>query len=191
MTHGDRLHQNVVRVPLLAHVPGREGLAFPDGPVSMIDLFPTVARLAGLNADYRGYGRDLLEGGGGDRWVLTELDSLYGIGFLKPQYLDLKRDQITSRVSVNHQELERDPEGSRSWSLTDGQRFYREEETGAFVLRDVVSGADLPCDDPGPFRAVYEGLLNGSAYQGLQAQESTAEEAKILEERLRALGYIA
>ncbi|OGG47110.1 MAG: hypothetical protein A3F84_22775 [Candidatus Handelsmanbacteria bacterium RIFCSPLOWO2_12_FULL_64_10] len=194
MTHGERLHQNVVHVPLLAHAPGREGLTFPEGPVSMIDLFPTVSRLAGLRVDYRGYGRDLIEGvgRGGDRWVLTELDSLYGIGFLRPQYLDLKRDQITSRISVNHRELERDPEGARSWTITDGRRLYREEErTGEFVLRDVMSGEDLPCDDPGPFRAIREGILSGSAYQGLQTQESTSEEAKILEERLRALGYIA
>jgi hypothetical protein len=152
------------------------------------------SRLAGLRGDYRGYGRGLLEGTarGGDRWVLTELDSLYGIGFLRPQYLDLKRDQITSRVSVNHRELERDPEGARSWTITDGRRLYREDErTGEFALRDVTSGEDLPCDDPGPFRAVREGILNGSAYRGLKAQEATSEEAKILEERLRALGYIA
>lgn len=194
MTHGEKLHQNVVRVPLLAHIPAQEGLTFPDGPASMIDLFPTVMRLAGLRVDYRGYGRDLLEetAGDGDRWVLTELDSLYGIGFLKPQYLDLKRDQITSRVSVNHRELARDPEGTRSWTITDGQRLYREDErTGEFVLRDVVSGGDLSCDDPGPFRAIHEGILNDSVYRGLQAQEATSEEAKILEERLRALGYIS
>jgi hypothetical protein len=127
-----------------------------------------------------------------ERWVLTELDSLYGIGFLKPRYLDLKRDQITSRVSVDHRELERDPVGGRSWTVTDGRRLYREDEgTGAFVLREVMSGRDLPCDDPGPFRAIREGILSGSAYRGLQAQEATSEEAKILEERLRALGYIA
>lgn len=194
MTHGERLHRNVVHVPLLAHVPGREGLTFPDGPVSMIDLFPTVTRLAGLRADYRGYGRDLLDkrGRSEGRWVLTEMDSLYGVGFLRPKYLDLKRDQITSRVSVDHLELDRDPEGTRSWTITDGRRLYREDErTGEFVLRDVASGEDLPCDDPGPFRAIREGILNGSAYRDLQTQEVSSEEAKILEGRLRALGYIS
>lgn len=191
MAHGDNLHQNVVHVPLLVHIPGRAGLRFPEGPVSTVDLFPTVVELAGLETDYRGYGRSLLHPTDGERWVLTELDSLYGTGFLNPKFLHLGRGQVTSRMAVDHAELERDPEGTRRWAITDGRRLYREEEgTGAFGLRDLASGTDLPCADPGPFRAVHNELLEKSGYHDLPAQESSPEEARILEERLRDLGYI-
>ncbi len=193
MAHGDNLHQNVLHVPLLAHIPGREGWQFPEGPVSMIDLFPTITTLAGLDVDYRGYGLDLLGSAEafGDRWVLSELDSLYGIGFLKQSNLQLEHNRVTSRVSIDDAEIEKYSKGTRMWAIMDGQRMYREDEnTGDFVLRDVMSGEDLRCEDAQTFRAVYHDIVNRSNYLDLQAQESTAEEKAILEDRLRSLGYI-
>lgn len=194
MAHGDLLHQNVLHVPLLVHIPEHEGLAFPNGPFSAIDLFPTIVNLAGLEVDYRGYGRDLLGGAEAfeSRWVLSELDSLYGTGFLKQENLQLEHNRVTSRVSVDHEEIRRYAEGVRMWTVTDGQRLYREDEhTGDFVLRDVMSGEDMRCEDPRPFRAIYHDIVNHSGYLDLQAQEVTAREKKILEDRLRSLGYIA
>ena len=88
-------------------------------------------------------------------------------------------------------ELKRDVDGLRMWSVSDGRVFYREGEDGEdFVLRDVFSGANLPCEDPGPYRAARNEILNGSNYKHLRAQESTQAEADILASRLRNLGYI-
>ena len=58
--HGGTLNQNVLHVPLLAHIPGVRNLEFPNPPISAIDLFPTITNLAGIDVDYHGYGQDLL-----------------------------------------------------------------------------------------------------------------------------------
>lgn len=194
MSHGDCLHEKVVRVPLLAHIPGHGGVRFPAGPSSMIDLFPTIAQLAGLELDYEGYGRNLLArppATGGDRWVLSELDSLYGIGFLHPGNLLTAHERVTSRTAIDDAELARVEDGVRVWSITDGYRFYREDErSGEFVLRDVVTGHALPCPDPDTYRGIYRRLHDDSRYKDQQLQESSAAEERVLEERLRDLGYI-
>ena len=169
MAHGDRLHPNVVHVPMLAHVPG--GLAFPEQePVSAIDLFPTVTELAGVETDYKGYGRSWV-GEGGDlagRWVLSELDSLYGIGFLSAKNLQTAPERVTSRTAVDEREIERYDQGIREWCLCDGVRFYREDEQSAeYVLRDLKDGRDLACDDLHTHRARYDEIVGQSAYKDM------------------------
>ena len=126
-----------------------------------------------------------------NRLVLSELDSLYGIGFLSKNNLEMPHHRVTSRTSVDNVEINKYAEGVRLWSLTDGEYLYREDEqTGEFVYRQVLSGEDLTCEDPDRFRDVYDEILMNSNYQHLQAQESTAEETEILEGRLRDLGYV-
>ena len=191
--HGGTLNQNVLHVPLLAHIPGISTLEFPKPPISAIDLFPTILNLAGLDGDYHGYGRDVLSPTdiATDRLVLSELDSLYGIGFLSKNNLEMPHHRVTSRTTVDNVEINKFSEGVRLWSLTDGEYLYREDEaTGDFVYRHVLRGEDLPCEDPDRFRDAYDAILMDSNYQHLQAQESTAEETEILEGRLRDLGYV-
>ena len=193
IAHGDTLNQNVLHVPLLAHIPRVRDLAFPKVPISAIDLFPTILNLAGMDVDYQGYGHDLRSPSAFDanRLVLSELDSLYGIGFLSKNNLEMPHHRVTSRTTVDNEEINRYSEGVRLWSLTDGEHLYREdEETGEFVYRHVRSGEDLTCEDPEHFRDAYDEILMNSNYQHLQAQESTTEETEILEGRLRNLGYV-
>jgi arylsulfatase A-like enzyme len=67
-THGQSLHEELVRVPLVLRLPGRgpgRGARVED-PVSLVDLPPTVLDLAGVAAGVRFSGRSLrplLEGG--------------------------------------------------------------------------------------------------------------------------------
>ena len=100
--HGSTLNQNVLHVPLLAHIPGVTNLEFPTPPISAIDLFPTITNLAGIETDYNGYGQDLLSTSEIDenRLVLSELDSLYGIGFLSRKNLEMPHHRVTSRTTV-------------------------------------------------------------------------------------------
>ena len=195
--HGGTLNQNVLHVPLLAHIPGVTNIGFPNPPISAIDLFPTILNLAGIDVDYQGYGRDLLspseidDVGSSGRLVLSELDSLFGIGFLSRDNLEMPHHRVTSRTTVDNVEINRYSDGVRLWSLTDGEHLYREDEqTGEFVYRHVLSGEDLACEDPDRFRDAYDEILMNSNYQHLLAQESTAEETEILEGRLRDLGYV-
>ncbi|MDE3259190.1 MAG: sulfatase-like hydrolase/transferase [Gemmatimonadota bacterium] len=193
LAHGDLLHENVIHVPLLVSLPGHDGLKLPRGPLATIDLFPTIVNLAGLSVDYKGYGRDLRDNGGSyrDRWVYSELDNLYGVGFLNAGNLQADRNRVTSRVAMDGVELKRDEDGLRMWSVTDGRVFYRERlDAGDYVLRDVFSGAEMQCEDPGPYRHARNEITSGSNYKHLQAQETTQAEADILAARLRNLGYI-
>jgi len=193
IAHGDTLNQNVLHVPLLAHIPGVTNLQFPNPPISAIDMFPTIMNLAGIDVDYHGYGRDLLSPSEIDanRLVLSELDSLYGIGFLSRSNLEMPHHRVTSPTTVDNTEISRYSEGVRLWSLTDGEYLYREDEqTGEFVYRHVLRGEDLICEAPDRFRDAYDDILMNSNYQNLQAQESTTEETKILEGRLRDVGYV-
>lgn len=189
MAHGDRLHPNVVHVPMLAHVPG--GFSFPaTGPVSAIDLFPTLTELAGIEAGYRGYGKSWLGEGFSERWVLSELDSLYGIGFLSAGNLQLAHERVTSRIAIDDEEIARYDRGIREWCLCDGRHFYREDErTCEFVLR-ALDGGDLVCEDPQFYRARYGELLDGSEHGDMRVQDASADEVATLEKRLRDLGYM-
>jgi hypothetical protein len=195
MAHGDCLHENVVRVPLLAHLP-RAGWQLPAGPLSMIDLFPTICELAGVDAGYRGYGRSLLDAGNPDgtqdeRLVLSELDSLYGVGFLHPGNLDVEHRRVTSRTAIDGRPLDANPDGVRQWSLSDGERLYRRDETcDTEVLREVATGRDLSCDDGDTWRRRYEEIVEGSNYGHLRAGEETAADREALQRRLKDLGYL-
>ena len=123
--------------------------------------------------------------------MLTELDSLYGVGFLKASNLEMPHHRVTSRMAVDGEELPRDPNGRRMCSVTDGDVFYREDElSGPSVLRSITDGKDLDCPDPPLYRNHYEDLLIGSNYQRLSMQGSAEEEEQILEDRLRDLGYM-
>ncbi len=191
--HGGTLHQNVLHVPLLAHIPDVDTISFPNAPISAIDLFPTIIKLAGIETDYQGYGQDLLSPTDidEDRFVLSELDSLYGIGFLSRKNLEMPHHRVTSRTTVDNEEISSYSQGVRLWSLTDGEYLYREDEqTGEYVYRHIMSGEDTVCEDTERFRDTYDEILMNSNYQHLQVQSSTPEEKQILEGRLRNLGYI-
>ena len=172
--HGGTLNQNVLHVPLLAHIPGVTNLDLsfesPNPPISAIDLFPTITNLAGIDVDYHGYGQDLLSPSEIDgvepsgRLVLSELDSLYGVGFLSRDNLEMPHQRVTSRTTVDNVEIGKYSEGVRLWSLTDGEYLYREDEqTGEFVYRHVLSGEDLACENPDRFLGspYSEDCLNG------------------------------
>ena len=72
-----------------------------------------------------------------------------------------------------------------------GNKVFRYEETSSeYVLRDMATGRDLDCDDPAPYRARYQALLDGTAYGDLRAQDESRQERAVLEQRLKDLGYL-
>jgi arylsulfatase A-like enzyme len=60
--HGHSLYDELVHVPLIVKLPGAASHKVIDCAVSLIDLYPTLAELAGVRrSGYRGDGRSLLE----------------------------------------------------------------------------------------------------------------------------------
>ncbi len=190
MSHGDLIHERVARVPLLAHIP-HQGWRLPQRTLSMIDLYPTICELAGIDVGYRGYGRSLLQEGDEDRWVLTELDSLYGVGFLHKGNLQTEHRRVTSRLSIDGSPLPDNPHGVRQWALNDGELFFRQDETKCeSVLRDVMTGAEMDCPNAQSYEEIYQQIVSGSCYTQMDEQSETTEEKQALEQRLKDLGYL-
>ena len=130
------------------------------------------AELAAIETDYNGYGQSWVgqDGDFAERWVLSELDSLYGIGFLSAANLQMAHERVTSRTVVDEREIERYDRGTREWCLCDGVHFYHEDEQSAeYVLRDLADGRDLACDDLHTHRARYDEIVGQSAYKDMRA----------------------
>ena len=73
--HGTHVHQELVHVPLLIKPPGHAPRGTVDAWVSLLDLAPTVAEVAGGQpavAAFRGAPLDLETGGGGSEPVIAE-----------------------------------------------------------------------------------------------------------------------
>ena len=73
--HGRTLRNSVLRVPLWMNVPGdpRPIRASPGEVVSLIDLYPTVCGLCGLEETEPGFGRDLTRPSAVPRYCLAEI----------------------------------------------------------------------------------------------------------------------
>lgn len=74
--HGMTLYDEVLRVPLLVHVPGLPGAKITR-QVSLTDVFPTVAELAGLKPPRAPRGTGLLGAGAAPRDAFAETDYLF------------------------------------------------------------------------------------------------------------------
>lgn len=70
-THGMLAYDSTLRVPLIVSGPGIAP-AVVDGPVSLVDLAPTLLRLTGLTPDPNAKGVDLLSAASSDRDVYAE-----------------------------------------------------------------------------------------------------------------------
>ncbi len=83
--HGHSMYEEMLHVPLLMRLPGasgHEGKARSDAEVGLVDVFPTVCELTGVEAPGDVEGRSLvplLNGVAGDRWPgVSFSDFLYG-----------------------------------------------------------------------------------------------------------------
>lgn len=70
--HGHIMYRETLRVPLIMHYPDRLPAARRAEPVMLVDIFPTLAGIAGLAADDGSKGRDLFAGHETGRDVVSE-----------------------------------------------------------------------------------------------------------------------
>jgi arylsulfatase A-like enzyme len=105
-SHNDNLDQAQVRVPLLICHPGaRPGRV--GGPVSLVDVYPTLARLAGVEGPPITDGADLMAGGSGRGPVFIERygDMSVADGDYRLTYIHIRRNYTLLRIA---------PDGSAS-----------------------------------------------------------------------------
>jgi arylsulfatase A-like enzyme len=94
-THGAGHYDENLRVPLIVHLPGEHAARRDDSLVRHIDIFPTVADLAGLTAvGYQGQGvslRDVLAGRARPEFSFSEADARciqrYGLATRRYKYI--------------------------------------------------------------------------------------------------------
>jgi arylsulfatase A-like enzyme len=172
--HGGRLETDVVRVPLLIRAPGAAPRTI-DAPVSLVDLFPTLADAAGV-AVPRG-----LDG-------LSLLPSLSG-GAPPPADRALIAEEHAfawwSGVRVQTQSVQAEP---LARAVARGDRWYIDHLDDG-VVYDTSPGADetrpLAAEDPS--RAALRSIAD--ARIAARVETPPHERTEELEAQLRALGY--
>ena len=177
--HGVTLRNSVLRVPFYIHIPGATTVPWSDSLVSIVDIFPFAASLCGLaNVDYRGYGRDF-RAEGGARQILAQIDPLPG------------RDDLTG-TRDRHLALASEKPGP-VWALLDKRRkFTHQAATGSSQLEATLDESPLLLGDAdvAEYLSTYERMQKDSAYADLPHARVDASDDAVLQERLRALGYL-
>ncbi|OGW29872.1 MAG: hypothetical protein A2X56_05485 [Nitrospirae bacterium GWC2_57_13] len=118
--HND-LYQDIIRVPLLVHLPGQDSRKMIDTPVELADIHPTITNILGVNAGHAVRGEDLFTPG---KKKLTQFS----------EYPD-KSVSIRRRVKLVCDE--------GNFSSYDLRR-----DPGELAGRDEPSGKGGPCNRP-------------------------------------------
>ena len=171
--HGGRLHEDLVRVPMLVRAPGLTARAIA-APVSLVDVAPTLLAMTGAepiaNADGRSLA-DLLRGGA---------DPPARTLFAEEHYSTWWADTRTRAVSVQARPL--------SIAAIDGDHWYLRTADRESVY-DLASDPHMEHDlGPG---APFAAALREAAKQRDVDRVATPvlESDEQLRARLRALGY--
>jgi arylsulfatase A-like enzyme len=170
--HGLTLHDEVGAVALLLAGPGVPRGATRTDPVSLVDVAPTLARLAGLPADARCHGRDLFAPPGPEE---------------RPLVLHLDH-RCEGDVRVRGESLR-----LGGWRV---QRMWSEAgaATLSFERDDPATGRPAPFEPTPAQCTALERRLDVELLAELARAEDARDAAKVdlpeaLRERLRQLGY--
>lgn len=171
--HGQTLHNDVLRVPLWYHIP-HSGNPLLEGPISLLDLFPTALRLAGIDAGYNGYGVDLL--GQPASFHLAQLEPI---------------PDADEAVIGGHDLADRRQPSQRQWALFDGKLKYTYDgATDTQWMEGTLDGQRQEDSHLPAYRQRYAAALEQSAYGVAPPPQPNAPATDLLEERLRQLGYL-
>jgi len=164
-THGHSLHDELLRVPLVVHVPGAAPKRVTT-PVRALDLFPTLLALAGIRADLPALGADLSPAIAGDGAV-PDAPTISEVRFGGAEAVS---------IVTKGRKLIRARQGERSVDL-------------AYDLaKDPAERS--PLDSPswlGAFAAKLEDVLRAAESLSLEAEERQLTPEEL--DRLRGLGY--
>jgi arylsulfatase A-like enzyme len=170
--HGHSLYDEVVRVPLIVFGPGIPP-GRVDAPVSLVDVAPTLERLAGLDPA-PGDGRDLLAAPAEPGRSLRLTGTLYG-----PEKHALVRGSTKAIATSGNHTMRRHLVGPRSFAP---RELYD-------LASDPGERRPLGDGDGGPQAAALRAELDGFAGEPAPASARAALVDDETRERLRALGY--
>jgi len=185
--HGFTLYEELIHVPLIIRLPDTMNRAagLVEAPVSLVDVMPTIASLAGIplpDGDFPG--RSLLEPAG-ERFLRSGIwgkraPDLYAVSSGSRKYIYLK-----------------DLPGGRE-DFRNSKRFGTVREiAGAEMFFDIHSDPgeqhDITGEMPAVEAALREEMEHWLAEMGMATSPGQAEQGKLdreLEEKLRAMGYM-
>jgi arylsulfatase A-like enzyme len=165
--HGRQMYNEVVRVPLVFRFPTRLEHERRMDPAMLVDVFPTIASLAGVDVDpaVSTDGHDLFAESGDERPVFAECYRFEGARYMARMVLRDGRKLIQTRD---------DAFGAERFELYDLDRDAAEQH-------DLLDAASAPDGEP------LTPLLTG--FGGSVAEGARTRIQSDTEERLRALGY--
>lgn len=178
--HGAGLHREVAEIPLMFKAPGYPA-AVVDGPVTLMDLAPTLVSLVGGTIPAEWEGLDLKPHMAGDRPVPPRDLLLEGIqDFYVPDLVPPQRSiELDALVAGGYYYLKDDNTGREYF-------YYRESDP---LQLDNLVGEPGGVDAPLAERRDMTGLLKAEA----RARALTPSRGHVpprLEKSLRALGYV-
>ena len=177
--HGITLRNSVLRVPLFVHIPGSAMLRLSRPIFSIIDLFPFFANLFQLDMEYAGYGIDIRRDCPQLSRRLAEIRPLQG------RFDDVRTEPLTSTKPL--------VSTGSSWTLFDEERkftYWVNENVGLLestLAEEKLSGGESMTEG---YKKAYASLRAGSRFAGQPLKEVSSEDERLLEDRLRALGYL-
>ena len=178
--HGQSLRNAVLHVPLYMHAPRTQ--VSPSPPiVSVADLFPTLTSMFGLPVDYRGFASDLLSGADRKYPCVAEIRPL------DPETPD--------EIASAHQQGEAwSPLPQRRiWAIFDEKRKLTfQEDSGSGVLQETFT--ELPLSDGAATRqlvSTYQEMRTSSEYAHRPFESAAPGAGALIDDRLRALGYLS
>jgi arylsulfatase A-like enzyme len=176
LSHGNTLHRELVRVPLVLAGPGVPVGARVATPLSGVAVAPTLARLAGARLMGLEDARDLLNTTGAEPQLFSTRQGWWN-GYAQQPLFGLRRG-----TSVLHVAPEGAPWGAGARRGPGEVRLYD-------LALDPLETRDLAREEPAraaELRAELERLLSGFRARSLPAVE--ADPGTL--ERLRGLGYV-
>ena len=159
--HGHGLHENLLRVPLIFHVPGRESARHAH-PVSLVDVFPTVLGLFGWEADVHPVAVDRLAEPSRRRPIFAEHKA-------PDRYLQSIRDQESLAKTVRSTRPHRPTaptEGALAMPIGVQVEAKLVWEREGFYAKEVESGDE---EDAG--KVELKGVLETAAESGYRISQ--------------------
>ena len=176
--HGYTLRNSVLRVPLYYHLPGTGNPPPPRPVASLIDIYPTLLNLAGVEHSYNGFATDLRH----------EKDPhAYKLAQIHPD--PMPNDLVSPHRAIDPFRHTTGPQ----WCLFNALKKYTYDEKKLQGWGEQTFSEDrlsLTEADHVQFQDEMKNMINSSEQSVLPSDKLGPTDAILLDQRLRDLGYL-